>query len=380
MTAVQRTEHPLSGLWSPTQLSALYYGSHSVQTHLVSSLPSSTSKAFVITGSSLATKTPLITQVENLLGSKHYAGTFSSIKQHAPVAQLDEATDAVGKDEGIDTLISIGGGSPIDAAKAVSHRVHEKRGEYLYHITIPTTLSAAECTMTAGFTNEQGQKTTVMAPELVPQVVIYDAVFAKETPERLWLSTGIRALDHAVELLYHSYAPEVPARSLVLTAIEQLFKYLPRYKEDPTDDDTITRLQLASFASLYPMGTNFKGALGLSHGMGYALGSPYGIPHGITSCITLAGVVKLKAQNLEDAAQLARALPFIGQPRSGDDRKDAIKLGDAIEQLIKDLGLETRLVDYNVGEDQVPVIAKAATKTDAGSLYDAVSKILQSKL
>ena len=379
-TMTERTEHPLSGLWAPTQLERLYYGPNSVQKHLLSCLPSSSSKAFVITGSSLASKTTLIRQVEELLTSKHHAGTFSNIKQHAPVAQLDEASDAVGKDSSIDTIISIGGGSPIDSAKAISYRVHEKSEKFLYHITIPTTLSAAECTMIAGFTNGEGQKTMVVAPELVPQVVIYDSVFGKETPQNLWLSTGIRALDHAVELLYHPYTTEVPARSLVLTAIEQLFTNLPKCKANPKDEDIITRLQLGSFASLYPIGTNVKGGLGLSHGMGYALGSPYGIPHGITSCITLAGVVRLKAQNPEDAAQIARALPFIGQSRSGDDKKDAIKMGDAIEHLVKDLGLETRLSEYNVGKDQVPVVAKAATRTDSGPLFDSVSKIVESKL
>ena len=376
----ERTEHPLCGLWAPTQLERLYYGPNSVHKHLLSCLPSSSSKAFIITGSSLASKTPLVQQVEELLTSKHHAGTFSHIKQHAPVAQLDEATDTVDKDPSIDTIISIGGGSPIDSAKAISYRVHEKTKKFLYHITIPTTLSAAECTMLAGFTNEEGQKTLVAAPELVPQVVIYDSVFGRETPQKLWLSTGIRALDHAVEILYHPYATEVPARSLVLTAIEQLFTNLPKYKADPKDEDIITRLQLASFASLYPIGTNVKGGLGLSHGMGHALGSPYGIPHGITSCITLAGVVRLKAQNPEDAAQIARALPFIGQSRSGDDKKDAIKMGDAIERLVKDLGLETRLSEYNVGKDQVPVVAKASTRTDSGLLFDSVSRIVQSKL
>ena len=379
-TMTERTEHPLSGLWAPTQLERLYYGPNSVQKHLLSCLPSSSSKAFVITGSSLASKTTLIRQVEELLTSKHHAGTFSNIKQHAPVTQLDEASDAVGKDPSIDTIISIGGGSPIDSAKAISYRTHEKSKKFLYHITIPTTLSAAECTMIAGFTNAESQKTMVVAPELVPQVVIYDSVFGKETPQKLWMSTGIRALDHAVELLYHPYATEVPARSLVLTAIEQLFTNLPKYKADPKDEDIITRLQLASFASLYPIGTNVKGGLGLSHGMGYALGSPYGIPHGITSCITLAGVVRVKAQNSEDAAQLARALPFIGQSRSGDDKKDAIKLGDAIEHLVQDLGLDTRLSEYNVGKDQIPVVAKSATRTDSGPLFDSVSKIVESKL
>ena len=371
---------PLSGVWKPTHLERLYYGPFSVRDNLISCLPSSSSKAFIITGSSLASRTPLVQQVEKLLSSKHHAGTFSDIKQHAPVAQLDEATERVQKDSSIDTIISIGGGSPIDSAKAISYRTHEKSNKYLYHITIPTTLSAAECTMGAGYTSEDGKKTGVGGPELVPNIIIYDSKFALETPQRLWLSTGIRSLDHAVELLYHPKAAEAPAKSLVLSAINGLFTYLPKSKAEPRNEDYITRLQLASFNSLFPVGLNMGGGLGLSHTIGYALGSPYGIPHGITSCISLAGVVRLKAQNPEDAAQIARALPFIGQSTSGNDKEDAQKVADAIEKLVKDLGLESKLKDYNVGSDQVSVVAKTATKSESGPLYDAVAKIVESKL
>lgn len=376
----ESTEHPLAGLWKPTHLERLYYGPSSVQTHLLSCLPSSSSKAFIITGSSLASKTPLIQQVEKLLNTKHHAGTFANIKQHAPIAQLDEATNAVAKDSTIDTMVSIGGGSPIDSAKAISFRVHEKTGKFLYHIAIPTTLSAAECTFNAGYTNEDGAKTGVADPQLAPHVIIYDSKFAVETPQKLWLSTGIRALDHAVELLYHPTATEVPAKSLVLAAIEGLFTYLPKSKADPKNEDYITRLQLASFSSLYPLGTNVKGGIGLSHTMGYALGSPYGIPHGITSCLTLAGVVRLKAQNPKDAVQIARAIPFIGQSKSGNDMEDAIRVGDAIDRLLTELGLESTLKEYGVGKDQVPVVAKTATGSTSGQIYDGVSKIVESKL
>jgi alcohol dehydrogenase class IV len=374
------TEHPLSGLWRPTHLQRLHYGPSSVKTHLLECLPTPDSKAFIITGSSLATKTSLIKQVEVLLSSDHHAGTFSNIKQHAPVAQLDEATEAVRKDSAIDTLISIGGGSPIDSAKAISYRLHEKTGTFLHHITIPTTLSAAECTFFAGYTNEEGTKVSVGDPELAPQVIIYDSKFALETPQKLWLSTGIRALDHAVEMQYQPTVTEVPAKQLALTAIAGLFEYLPKSKADPKNEDVITRLLLAAFSSLYPIGQNFVGGLGLSHSMGYALGSPYGIPHGITSCLTLSGVVKLKAKKAQDAKQLARALPFLGLDKSGNETNDALRFADAIESLVKDLGLASNLAEYGVREDQIPKIAKLATKSDSGELYDSVSAIVRSKL
>ncbi|KAI4285118.1 MAG: hypothetical protein L6R38_000915 [Xanthoria sp. 2 TBL-2021] len=376
----ESTDHPLSGLWQPTQLQALYYGPSSVKRHLLSHLPSDSSKAFIITGSSLATKTSLIRQVESLLGPKHHAGTFTNITQHAPIAQLDEATDSVLNDPSIDTLISIGGGSPIDSAKVISYRSHEKNGGFLYHITIPTTLSAAECTLGAGYTDEKGTKVTVAHPRLIPQVILYDSTFAKETPPKLWLSTGIRSLDHTVELLYYPTASEAPTKQSCLTALSQLFEYLPKCKKEPDNEDYITRLQLASFMSLFGLGLNLKGSLGLSHTLGYALGSPYGIPHGMTSCLTLPSVVRLKADNLEDAEQIVRILPFIGHQRSGDDKQDAIRVGDAIDELLKTLGLDATLKDYNVDEDQIPKITKMATNSDQGELYDKVASLIRSKL
>lgn len=373
----ESSQHPLAGLWKPTHLERLQYGQGSVKKNLLECLPKDSSKAFIITGNSLANKTPLIKQVEELLGSKH-AGTFSKIGQHAPIEQLDEATELVKKDSSIDTIISIGGGSPIDSAKAISYRVNEKTGNFLYHITIPTTLSAAECTIMAGYTDKTGLKTGVGHPKLAPQAVIYDSSFALDTPPWLFLSTGMRAMDHAMELMYHGFSAEMPCRMMALSAAGDLFKYLPKYKQNPKDEDTITHLQLAAFASLGFLGLNLKGGLGLSHTLGYAMGSPYQIPHGITSCMSLGHVIKLKAQNSAgDAEQIARMAPFIGLAKSGDDVKDATAVGDAILKLVEDLGLKTTLTEKGVGKDQLHVIAKTATGKEEGEMYEQVKKLVE---
>lgn len=373
----ESSQKPLYGLWKPTHLQQLFYGSDCVKQHLLECLPNEKSKAFVITGASLANKTSLIKSVESQLGSRH-AGTFSNIKQHAPVAELDKATEMVQKDSSIDTIISIGGGSPIDSAKAISYRLNEKSGRFLHHIAIPTTLSAAECTPNAGFTNENGQKTGVAHPECAPHAILYDSKFALETPERLWLSTGLRALDHATELMYHPTSTEVPCRQLALVAVQDLFTYLLKYKDSPKDEDVITRLQLASYASLGFLGLNVKGGLGLSHTLGYALGSPYSIPHGITSCMTLGHVVKLKARTEPSAAsQIARMAPFVGIQRSGDDGKDGEAVGQAILDLVQKLGLKSSLGDYDVGEDQAKVITKTATRSESGEAYDRVMELVK---
>ncbi|KAM0718807.1 hypothetical protein Q7P37_005878 [Cladosporium fusiforme] len=354
------SQNPLAGLWKPTHLERLCYGPDSVKKHLLECLPKDTSKAFIITGSSLASKTDLIKQVEELLGDKH-AGTFSKIGQHAPVEQLDEATELVKKDASIDTIISI-----------------EQTGSFLHHVTIPTTLSAAECTIIAGYTDKSGLKTGVADAKLAPQAVIYDSKFALHTPPWLWMSTGMRAMDHAMELMYYPQSTEMPCRIMALNAASDLFKYLPKYKENPQDEDAITRLQLAAFASLGFLGLNLKGGLGLSHVLGYALGSPYQIPHGITSCMTLGHVIKLKAQNsAEDAESIARMAPFIGLTKSGDDKKDAIAVGDAILQLVDSLGLKTTLTEKGVGKDQVHTVTKTATGKESGELYDQVKELVE---
>lgn len=355
---------PLKGLYKPTTLKALYYGSNTVQENLKSCLPSDSSKAFIITGSSLANKTSLIKQIEELLGKSH-AGTFSSIRQHAPVEDLDKATELVQSDSSIDTIISVGGGSPIDSAKAISYRVNEKsndKSKWLTHICIPTTLSAAECTFIAGYTQPDGVKTSVFHPNIYPAYILYDSKFGLETPPSLFASTGIRALDHAVELQYHPTATLMPCHWIALVAIRELFEYLPKYQANPKDEDVIIRLFLAAYASLGYIGANIKGGLGLSHTMGYALGSPYGIPHGITSCMTLGHVVKLKAQgDPKDAAAVASILDALGEKRSGDDVKDASVVGDKILKLVDQLGFKTTLTDKGVGKDQTEVILKRAT-------------------
>ncbi|EXJ91856.1 hypothetical protein A1O3_00406 [Capronia epimyces CBS 606.96] len=359
--------HPLAGLYQPNQLKGLYYGPSVVEKHLLSVLPGEQSKAFIVTGRSLATKTSLIKDVEALLTAKHHAGTFSGIKEHAPVAQLDEATALVLQDPSIDTVISVGGGSPIDSAKAIVYRVHEAtkkdgEGQWLRHITIPTTLSAAECTALAGYTGPDGVKTGVAHPNIYPAYIFYDGRFGAQTPPNLLLTTGLRALDHAVETQYHGSATWVPTRLVALSAIAELFRLLPAYKADPGNEDVVTGLFLAAFASLGLFGQNIQGSLGLSHTLGYALGSPYGIPHGVTSCLTLGHVVKLKArQSPDNAAAIANILPYLGEQRSGDDLTDSVRVGDRILGLVADLGLNTTLTERGVGADQVDLIVSRAT-------------------
>ncbi|PGH23592.1 hypothetical protein AJ80_02372 [Polytolypa hystricis UAMH7299] len=382
----QSSNLPLSGLWQPhSHLQHLYYGPSSVEKHLLSTLPSpSSSKVFIITGTSIATKTPLLHNLEHLLGT-HHAGTYAGIKQHGPIACVDEATQLVARDPSIDTILSLGGGAAIDSAKTVSFRTHSRTGKWLTHLSIPTTLSAAECTAAGGYTGADGVKTGLGAARMGVTAIFYDPGYAKYTPRRLWLATGMRAVDHAVESYYHPYSSEMPWKVLSYWALTTLFELLPQTPaagrpEQLGDEEAITRLLLAAYASSGFRGRNFKGGMGLSHSLGHALGSPYGIPHGETSCITLGHVVKYKAKNNpDDARQIARLLPATGGTPSGDDFDDALEVGDRILRLVDTLGLRQELGSRGVGKDQIPIIVERAMGgIKSGPEYDAVVRLVDS--
>lgn len=155
-------------------------------------------------------------------------------------------------------------------------------------------------------------------------------------------NTGqIRSLDHAVELMYHPLASEIPTKRMCLESIKDLFTYLPQSKATPEDAEVRTKLFLACYSSLFPF--LYTGGVGLSHSIGHAIGATYMIPHGITSCLTLAPTVHFKASNPEEAKQIARIIPYIGKQSAGSDEKDSHIVADAISGLVEQLGHKTTL-------------------------------------
>jgi maleylacetate reductase len=245
-----------------------------------------------------------------------------TIGQHAPLKQID---DGVRTAAGADTIVSFGGGSAIDAAKIISVKL-----DALPHIAVPTTLSVAELAAGAGYTNEAGDKAGMRDPRMLAETVIYDAELALWTPLELWLSTGIRALDHAVEGFLAD--GEHPFNDVMaLDAIRRLFSSLPRAKVAPNDLDVRTENQLAAWFSFTLPGAS---AAGLSHTMGKQIGARYGIPHGVTSCLLLPHVMRY----------LAPSMP---------ERMEALPSPDAVYELIGALGLPQHIAAYGIGEPEL---------------------------
>ncbi|KAI0745044.1 alcohol dehydrogenase IV [Earliella scabrosa] len=361
-------------------LKGVYYGPGSVKTALPKLLDILGAKrALVVTGRSLFQKTDVVKTVEDILKQRNaYGATFYEIGEHAPVAGIKAAAHKF-KEVGADIIVSVGGGSPIDASKAILYFVQgETGGPYLRQIAIPTTLSAAEYTVNAGYTSEDGHKVAVSSPELVPAGIILDAELTLSTPERLWLSTGLRALDHAVENLYRPFVPP-PLKHLCYAALADLFTYLPKSKADPTDIEARQKLQIASWMSLWPLRLEKYSALGLSHALGHKLGARYGIPHGITSCLTLAPVVALKAEvaSPEDKEWLAGALFHLRKPSTGSVEGDILKLSLEIQQLVDGLGLRSTLVQYNVPRGDIAQIAELAVGSRDDPVYPKTVALLE---
>ncbi len=311
-------------------------------------------RVFIITGRTLAEKTPLVRQLQTLLGDSH-VGTFSSIRQHVPGSDVGSAAEAA-QTAGADLLLSFGGGSPIDGTKAVAYLLAEAAGQPPPHIAIPTTLSAAEYSGRAGYTDERTRtKARYADPRLVPRTVFLDPEVTLETPSWLWSSSGIRALDHAVETLYAPGSHPIQD-VLALEAIRELFDCLPAAQQHPTDLDIRLRCQLASWMSFFaPESIHY----GLSHTLSKAFGTSYNVPHGITSCITLPPVMRHMAQtHATPLARMARALG-LARPETSDDEA-AHAAADGVATLIQRLGLPSRLRDVGVPQDAFEKIARQA--------------------
>ncbi len=291
----------------------------------------------LVTTRSLVAEERLLSIVQRALGDARVVVT-AVVSQHAPMAQVDSAIRAAG-DAQVDGVVSFGGGSPIDAAKMLAVKVADRGGHAtrgLPHVAVPTTLSAAELAAGAGFTDGAGNKAGMRDPRLLPDAVIYDAELTLATPLALWLSTGIRALDHAVEgVIADGLHPFSDV--MALEAIRRLFDSLPRAKAAPADVGVRTDNQLAAWFSFTLPG---ESAGGLSHVMGKQIGARHGIPHGVTSCLLLPHVMRYYERSTRDRMALLAAA-------TGSDP------AGRVQSLIEALGLPQHIAAYGIGADEL---------------------------
>ena len=206
-------------------------------------------------------------------------------------------------------------------------------------ISVPTTIAGGEFSAIAGVTNEKSKvKEVLRHPWVMPRAVILDPGLTVHTPEWLWLSTGIRAVDHCVEGICSREAhPYGDAQAL--QGLSMLARALPRVKADPRDSTRGSIARSAPGSRWAPLASGVP--MGASHGIGYVLGAAFDVPHGYTSCVMLPAVMRWnKSVNAERQALVAAAM---GQPG-----KDA---GDVLDDFIRDLGMPRSLREVKVGPE-----------------------------
>ena len=324
---------------------------------------------FLLASGTLARETDLIEHVRGVLGNR-LAGVCAKIGAHTPRIDVVAAANAA-RAAGADLLVTLGGGSVTDAAKMVAfclgndvtepaqlddYRAQvsadgkivrpEAKAPPVRTIAIPTTLSAGEYTASAGCTDTlRNVKESFGHPLMMPKSVVLDPRATVHTPEWLFLSTGIRAVDHAVEDICSPQCQPI-SEGASYYALKLLGRGLSGVKADPLDLEARLEAQLGAWMSM--VGSQTGVPKGASHGIGHVLGGTAHVPHGYTSCVMLPHVLRFNEPVNADRQQLvSEALGRPGMPA-----------GDAVALLIAGLGLPGRLRDVGVKPEQLDRIAE----------------------
>ena len=322
-------------------------------------------RVFLMASGTLNRETDEVEKLRRALGNK-CVGTFASMPAHSPRSAVIAAAEQA-REARADLIVTLGGGSITDGAKAVQlclandirtpADMDRIRGQSdvkpptVRQISIPTTLSAGEFSAIAGVTNEETKvKEMFRHPLTIPQAVILDPEVTRHTPMWLLLSTGIRAVDHCVEGVCSNESTEYSNASS-LHGLSLLARGLPRVKADPSDMAARLDCQTGSWLSMAGIAAGVP--MGASHGIGYVLGAVFDVPHGHTSCIMLPSVMRWnRPANADRQALIATAM--------GHPGKDA---GDVLDQFIRGLDMPRSLSDVKIGREHFDRIAKQAMGT-----------------
>jgi maleylacetate reductase len=326
-------------------------------------------RVFILAGTTLANTTDAVRNVEAALGERH-AATWTGIQPHAPRSGVLAGANAA-RAANADLIVTIGGGSVTDAGKIIAlllkHDVQAVEGfeplrTYVTDdgrvinpitvgpdvrvICVPTTLSGGEFNALSGATDEtvmhkQGYEHRNMAPI----AVVLDPELTLHTPEWLWFSTGVRAVDHAVETLA-SYASNDFADGLADSALRLLVEGLSRVKRDPKDIEGRLKCQVGAWQSMISIIGGVP--MGASHAIGHILGGTCDVPHGYTSCVMSPYVLAWNAEY--DDSRQKRISACLGEPGS--------TASEALDRFIRTLGMPRTLSEVGVGEDRFQQVAE----------------------
>ncbi len=383
------TRPELQGEFQPQVPSRVIFGREKVATLKEEVANLGGRRVLLLASRSVAEKTDAVRQVATILGDT-CVGVYSGLTQRAPLSTAVEATRMALQKEA-DTLVGVGGSTISDAARMIAVMMaegitseerlrelgHQHKGmlspnlegkKLPWQVSIPTTLSAGEFNTGGGniLDDRANHKIRVRHPALFAHLIVLDPEMTVGTPDWLWLSTGVKALDHCLERLY-CQGSQPATDAPVLMAAELLFNYLPKSGEGYHDLEARLQCQMAAWLSM--MGApNF--AVGLSHALGHVIGVRYAVGHGYTSCVTQPYVMEYnRPTSAHKQAMLARSAGL--DTRGMSDEAAAEAAARAVDDLILGLGMPHRIRELEVPREDLPAIAEL-TLQDGGSSSNSI--------
>ncbi len=326
-------------------------------------------RVFIVSSHTLANKTPEIEHLKRALGAK-FVGIFDSIAPHVPREDVIAGVRAAER-AAPDLLVAIGGGSVTDATKIINlclkHGVRTIDAMEPYHLVvnsdrsvtvpqfagpdlpvvlIPTTLSGGEFNALSGSTDKKlNVKQGYVHPAMMARAIILDPAVTVYTPEWIWFSTGVRALDHCFETLGASGSNDY-WDGMAMNGLRLLSRGLTAAKADYHDLSARQQCQMGAWCSMVAIVAGLP--MGISHATGHALGGSFDVPHGYTSCVMAPFALEFNADvNGERQALISLAL---GEPATPAHILAARLIeGLGMPRSLRSVGLEEKDLDPLAG-------------------------------
>ena len=329
-------------------------------------------RAMVICGSTVA-KSDMLPKVKAGLGDK-LAFVFPEAKAHTPIEMVKRGVDGF-RSAGADALVTVGGGSTIDAGKAISVMLatggdlaryairYAPGGEVqrqplpqrtIPHIAVPTTAGSASDVMPTASARDpaSGRKLLFWDDDLTPAATVLDPEMAVQTPAALTAATGMTAMARAVEAIYSGQRHAI-STGLALHAARLLRDGLPRSVEAPHDLDARAACQMAAAMSGVAA---INAMVSVVHAVGHIVGGRYALQHGTSHAMLLAPAMRQLLPAV--GAEQTLLLQALGGTGSGLADRDGAAAADRIAALVSRLPLPQRLRDVGIVERELSEIAR----------------------
>ena len=252
-------------------------------------------KALIVTGK-IITKTGLAAKVQDVLSVRGISSVIFNDLPGEPDDKMIDAALSVFKSEKCDFIIGLGGGTPLDTAKAVAAMAvlpgklsdfagKEMSGDFAPLVLIPTTAgTGSEATKFFVYTDTATDAKLLMKGDaLLPKLAVIDWTYTISSPVSITVATGMDALTHAVEA-YTSKKANPITDIYCLDAIKRIFKYLPAAAKDGNDRTAREQMALAAYEAGVCINNS---SVTLVHGMSRPIGALFHVPHGISNAMLI---------------------------------------------------------------------------------------------